>query len=150
IKMTVRFPDDAPPPPPETEVKVLVERKPLPGPGHGEQAAPVEVQTVQLAKVEGSRATYEATLTRTPEGAYHFALATPSSATSKPVADGKVLAPPGEMEQLQMNQPDMERAAAESHGRFYGLADADHLIDDLPAGTRITLNAPGPPVLLWN
>jgi hypothetical protein len=150
IKVTARFPDDAPPPPPETEVKVLVERKPLPGPGQGEQAAPVEVQTVQLAKVEGSRATYEATLTRTPEGAYHFVLAAPSSAASKPVADGKVLAPPGEMEQLRMNQLDMERAAAESHGRFYNLADADHLIDDLPPGTRITLNAPGPPVLLWN
>ena len=49
-----------------------------------------------------------------------------------------------------MNQADMERAADESHGRFYTLAEADHLPDDLPAGTRVTLNAPGPPWLIWN
>ena len=67
IKVTVRFPDDAPPPAPETEVKVLVERRPPPPAG---APARREVQTLQLAKLEGSRATYEALLTRTPEGEY--------------------------------------------------------------------------------
>jgi hypothetical protein len=54
------------------------------------------------------------------------------------------------MDQLRMNQADMERAAAESHGRFYTLANADQLPDDLPSGVRVTLNAPGPPALIWN
>ena len=49
-----------------------------------------------------------------------------------------------------MNQPDMERAAEETHGRFYTLADADRLLDDLPAGTRIVVHTPQPPRLLWN
>jgi hypothetical protein len=49
-----------------------------------------------------------------------------------------------------MNQPEMERAAEESHGRFYTLADAGQVLDDLPAGTRVTVSAPGPPWLVWN
>jgi hypothetical protein len=44
----------------------------------------------------------------------------------------------------------MKRAADETHGRFYTLADADRLLDDLPAGTRIAVNTPQPPRLLWN
>ena len=68
----------------------------------------------------------------------------------KPRAECKVLAPPGEMEQLRMNQAEMERAAEETQGRFYTLADAERLLGDLPSGTRVTLNTPGPPSLLWN
>ncbi|MHB1425334.1 MAG: VWA domain-containing protein [Gemmataceae bacterium] len=143
IKMTVRFPDDAPPPSPDVEVKVTVERRNPAKPGDS------EVRTVQLPKVEGSRAAYESLLTQTPEGEYKFWLASPS-ATPKPLAECKVVRPPGEMERLRMNQADMERAADESHGRFYTLADADHLLDDLPTGTRVTVNAPGPPYVVWN
>jgi hypothetical protein len=153
IRVTVRFPDDTPPPSPETEVKVLAERRPPRPPGAKPAAAnvrPLETQTVQLARVEGSRATYEGLLTRTPEGEYQFQLTAPAVAGSRPHAEGRVLAPPGEMEHLRMNQPDLERAAEETHGRFYTLADAGRLPDELPAGTRVTLNAPGRPWLLWN
>ncbi len=154
IKVTVRFPDDAAPPGPETEVKVVVERRPPRRPGMGEDqaksAAPVEVQTMQLARVEGSRSTFEGLLTRTPEGEYQFWLSAPAVTGVKPRAECRVLAPPGEMELLRMNAADMGRAAEESHGRFYTLAEADHLLADLPAGTRVTLNSPGPPLLFWN
>jgi uncharacterized membrane protein len=143
IKVTVRFPDDAPPPPADTNVKVTVERRNPAKPGDS------EVRTVQLAKVEGSRAAYETLLTQTPEGEYKFWLASPS-AKPRPQVECKVVRPPGEMENLRMNQADMERAADESHGRFYTLADADRLLDDLPTGTRVTVNAPGPPYVLWN
>jgi hypothetical protein len=152
IRMTVRFPDDAPPPPPETEVKVLVERRPLRSavqPETVKQTA-VEVQTIKLDHVLGSRAAYEAILARTPEGEYTFALASPSVQGPRPTAESRVLLPPGEMDQLQMNKDDMEKAALESHGKFYSLADADDLLDELPSGIRVTVNAPGPPALLWN
>jgi hypothetical protein len=151
IRITVRFPDDSPPPAAGTDVKVVVERKPSPlAPDRREGPMETEIQTLQLAKVEGSRATYEALLTRTPEGEYRFWLSTPTVAGSKPRAECKVLPPPGEMERLRMNQPDMERAAEESQGRFYNLADADRLLDELPAGTRVSLNTPRPPWLFWN
>lgn len=143
IKVMVRFPDDERPPPDKTEVKVVVERK-VPGkPGEGHK------ETVQLAKLEGSRATYEWTLTKTPEGEYDFKLTEPT-AKPRPEARCKVLAPPGEMERLRMNQPEMEAAATASQGKFYTLATADRLADELPPGTRVTVNAAGPPFLLWN
>jgi hypothetical protein len=145
IQVTVRFPDDAPAPGPEMAVKVVVERRPLRG-GDAE----TEVETLQLAKVEGSRATFESIKTRTPDGDYRFWLSSPTVTGPKPRAECKVLPPPGEMEKLRMNQAEMERAAEQSKGRFYTLADAGNLIEDLPAGARIALNTPGPPWLLWN
>ena len=61
-----------------------------------------------------------------------------------------MLPPPGEMEQLRMDRQILERAAEETHGKFYTLADADQVPADLPAGTRIALHTPQPPRLLWN
>ena len=151
IKIMVRFPDDSPPPPPETEVKVVAERTLTQKiPGANAATREIETQTIALAKVEVSRATYEALLTRTAEGDYKFWLSSPTGADPKPKAECRVLAPPGEMDHLRMNQQDMERAAEETHGRFYTLADADRLLDELPAGNRISLTTRQPPRPLWN
>jgi hypothetical protein len=146
IKLMVRFPEEAPAP--DGEVKVLVERRQA----REDEAPELESQTLKLAKVEGSRGTYEAVLTRTPEGEYQFALTAPPVSGPQPKVACRVLPPPGEMEQLQMNQGDMQRAAEASRGHFYTLADADELLDALPAGTRVTLTAgyPPPQQLLWN
>jgi hypothetical protein len=103
-----------------------------------------------LAKLEGSRATYEAVLMRTPEGEYRFRLSAPVVADPKPQAESLVLPPPGELDQLQMNQLAMRRAADQTHGHFYNLADAERLVDDLPSAARVALSTPQPPWLLWN
>ena len=150
IRLTVRFPDDAPPPAAETRVEVIKMRAPLKRGGNPAAPGESEKETLRLSKVEGSRATYENLITRTPEGEYRFWLNSPLVPDPKPRAESRVLPPPGEMEQLRMNQQDLERAAEETHGKFYSLADADHLVADLPAGTRITVNTPQPPSLLWN
>jgi uncharacterized membrane protein len=141
IKMTVRFPDDERAPSARTEVKVVVERR---GKGEG-----VQTRSVKLTKLDGSRGTYEAVLTQTPEGEYRFWLAEPA-ARPRPQVECKVLAPPGEMERLRMNQAEMEQAARDTQGKFYNLATADRLLDELPTGHRVAVNAPGPPFLLWN
>jgi hypothetical protein len=146
MKVTVRFPDDAPPPAPDTKVEVVKERTPPQAP----PGAEVDRETVPLLKVEGSRATYEGLLTRTPEGDYRFWLKAPVVADPKPRGEARVLPPPGELDLLRMNQPDLERSAEETHGRFYTLAEADRLLDELPAGRRVALNTPQPPTLLWN
>jgi hypothetical protein len=88
-------------------------------------------------------------LTQTPEGEYRFWLSEPA-AKPRPQAECKVLAPPGEMERLRMNQAEMEQAARDTQGRFYNLASAERLFDELPTGNRVPVNAPGPPFLLWN
>ena len=89
-------------------------------------------------------------MTKTPEGEYKFWLTSPGAPTPKPRAEGKVLAPEGEMDHIRMASSDMKRAAEETHGEFYTLANADSLVKDLPVGNRVTLNAPGPPWLVWN
>src|SRR5262249_45628909 len=136
----------APPPPADTKVEEIRERTPPAAANPAEK----EPETLRLAKVEGSRATYEHLLTRTPEGDYRFWRSTPAGGSGRPSAEWQVLPPPVEMEQLRMSQPDMERRAEETNGRFYTLAEADRLLDDLPAGTRVALHTPTPPWLLWN
>jgi hypothetical protein len=143
IKATVRFPDDAPAPSEKTPVKVVVERRTTNRPGEA------EVRTLALTWLPGSRATFETLLTTTPEGEYKFWLSEPT-VTPRPRAECRVLAPPGELERLRMNQAEMEQAAAETSGRFYTLADAGRLVEELPAGTRISVHASGPPFLVWN
>jgi hypothetical protein len=149
IKVTVRFPDDAPPPGPDTKVEVLLTRSPLARDGEPPRKE-LEKETLRLAKVEGSRATFETLVTRTPEGEYRFWLSSPLATEGRPHAETRVLPPPGEMELLRMNQVEMERAAEETHGKFYTLAEADRLPEDLPAGTRVALNTPQPPRIVWN
>lgn len=148
IRTTLRFPDDTPPPADAGPIKVTIERRPLRNsPGAGQ--AP-DVTTLKLAKLEGSRGTYETVLTQTPEGEYSIWLSAPLVPNQKPRTECRVLPPPGEMEQLLMNRADLERAAEQSHGRFYTLADADQLPNDLPTGSRLVMKTPGPPWLLWN
>lgn len=150
IRLTVRFPDDAPAPQADTPVRVSVERSPLRDRNGQPIAGGSEAQTVQLAKVEGTRATYQTLLTRTPEGEYRFFLTDPAVQGTKPRAEAKVLPPPGEKERLEMNRTELMRAATESRGKFYTLANADRVVDDLPDVPRVPLNQPVPPIALWN
>jgi hypothetical protein len=151
IRVTVRFPDDATPPAPDAVVDVILTRTPLNRTGlETPVATELQKETLRLAKVEGSRASYEAIVSRTPEGEYRFRLSTPLVADPKPEAECRVLPPPGEMEDVRLNQAELEKAAAESRGRFYTLAEADQFLNDLPTGPRITVSAPQPPRLLWN
>jgi Aerotolerance regulator N-terminal/von Willebrand factor type A domain len=147
IKLTVRFPDDAPPPGNDTEVKVIMERK---TPAKDGKPASTTTSPIILARVEGSRSAFEHIETQTPEGEYSFKLFKPSVLPDPPKAECKVVAPPGEMYGLRMNQPDMEAAAAESHGKFYTLATADKLWQELQVANRITVSSSGPPTKAWN
>ncbi len=143
IKMTVLFPDDQKALDEKAEVKVVYERNPIGKP------ADKETRSVQLSRLAGTKGTYEATLTQTPEGEYRFSLVTPD-VKPRPRAECKVLAPPGEMEMLRMNEEEMKKAAEVSRGKFYTLDTFGKVIDDLPSGSRVTVNAQGQPVTVWN
>lgn len=148
IRIRVQFPDDAPPP--GETVKVGVERGPLRDSSNRVIAGDFESQTLTLAKIRGSRATYETVLARTPIGEYRFHLSDPAQQGIRPKAEARVLPPPGESDRLDMNRDDLTKAAAESRGTFRTFADADQLIDELPEVARLPLNQPCPPVPLWN
>jgi hypothetical protein len=139
--VTVRFPDDEKPPSEKAEVKVVMERR-TPNTG-------VESRTLKLSKLDGSRATFESIVTQTPEGEYRFWLSEPT-AKPRPEAACKVLAPPGELERLRMNQAEMEQAARLTQGKFYTLATAKKLPDELPSGHRVSVSASGQPFIMWN
>lgn len=146
VRISVRFPDDAPPP--AGPVKVTVERHPPRGGGAAKSE--VEQQTIQLAPREGTRATFEALVTRTPEGNYSFTLSTPLPSGSPPRAEARILPPPGEMDRIQLNEQDLQRAARESRGTYYPLHRADSLPDELPSGPRVALDQPCEPISIWN
>jgi hypothetical protein len=146
VRVTVRFPDDAPPP--AAPVTVTIERTPPRPPGG--QPAEAESQTVQLAPREGARATFEALITRTPEGDYAFTLATPAGPGQRPRAEARVLPPPGELDRIQLNETEMQRAAHESRGAYYPLDRADKVPEELPAGPRVALDQPCEPLSIWN
>src|SRR5204862_6170429 len=116
IVVTVRFPDDAPAPGPEVAVRVMVQRGPLPNPDGSPGSGPSEMIPLTLAKVEGRRATYQAVLTRTPDGEYRFVLTEPAVTGSRQRADAKVLPPPSELGRREMNQPGLAAPAAPSNG----------------------------------
>ena len=159
IKVTVRFPESQAPGAkevkvgPKTDVKVTMEYRPV-APKDGLPADP-EVQTLSLAKLEGSFGTFEGLVSRTREGKYRFRLTTPDVSKQqpdgeKPSADATVELPPGELDKLRMNQQEMTDAAKDTQGHFYTLATVDSLLEDLPAGFRVSLSTPRPPLLLWN
>jgi hypothetical protein len=150
IIATVRFPDDAPAPAADVPVRVMVQRGPLPNPDGTPGAGDNETVQLTLVKVEGTRATYQAALTRTPDGEYRFVLAEPEVTGSRPRAEAKVLPPPGEMDRLELNRADMAAAAALSNGGFYSLATADDVFRDLKNLQRVPLNQPCDPLPLWN
>jgi hypothetical protein len=158
IKVTVRFPDNLPgqneviKPGPPTEVRVTVEYR-----AGDDKDGPKdpEVQTLQLAKVEGSWGTYEGALNRTREGKYRFRLITPDVSSTqpdgeKPNAEALVELPPGELDRLRMNDQELRQAGEATQGNFYTLASADQVLEDVPAGYRVSLSAPTKPLLLWN
>jgi hypothetical protein len=160
IKVTVQFPENALPgrkpgakgAPDKLEVKVLVEHRAPPG---ADGRSETEVQTLTLAKVEGSWATYEGLLVRTREGKYKFTLTNPDVSKQqpsgeRPSAEAVVVQPPGEVDRLRMNLDELKGAAETTEGRFYTLATADRLLDELPSGERIVINTPLPPQPLWN
>ncbi len=158
IRLTVRFPDDQKPPEPGTAVKVQVARKPILLPGRPNPIGDTETRSVTLAAVRDPKAAdqptrvYETLLPRTPEGEYTFTLTdgSPTTTTNRPRAEARVVPPPGELDRLEMDKAELTRAAAESRGKFYTLADADKLIDDLPEAERVPLNDPTPLVQVWS
>lgn len=158
IRVTVRFPDDQKPPEANTAVKVQVVRKPILLPGRPQLVGDTETRTVSLSAVKDPKAgdaptrVFETLLPRTPEGEYVFTLVegAPTTPANRPRAEARVLPPPGERDRLEMDRAELTRAAAESRGKFYTLADADSVIDDLPEAERVPLNVPTPLVQVWS
>ena len=92
-------------------------------------------------------------------------------ADAKRPSPARRIRPPGELDRLRMNQPELSQAAESTQGRFYTILDANELLDDLPSGvgviggggpggggarippaatSRVSLGSPMPAIKLWN
>ena len=152
IKVRVNFPDATPggkdgaKAGEKVSVKVAVEYFP---PDKGDKAQP-ELSTLELAKEERSWGTYEGQWPAGREGKYRFRLSKPDvsalqSDKKQPSAEAVVELPPGELDKLRLNYQDLQQAADTTAGKFYTLAKADSLLDDLPPGPKIEIIAGWPP-----
>lgn len=92
---------------------------------------------------------FEGSITELLEGRYEVLLTEPQVPGSPPTARFSVVAPPGEMARLEMDAAALTAAAETTHGKFYTLADADHLLAELPAGRRVPIENL-PPISIWN
>jgi len=149
IRVSVRFPEDAPAPAEGAPVVVRVERRPLPQPGMAVPAEP-EIVRIPLNRKENARASYEALLSQTADGEYQFILESPAIVPRAPRTESTVLPPRGESDEIRLNETDLRKAAGESGGQYAGLDRAGELLDSIPDGQRVVLDQPCPPLPLWN
>lgn len=140
VVVRVRFPNPALAPA-GREVTVEVERKGGPGP-----------RRLDLRAGPNTPSLLEGVLPQATEGDYTVRLIPP------PVLEGdlpsttfRVDPPAGERERVQMNEPELIRAAAASGpgGAFYTPADTSALLTSLPKPQKVPLDT-DPPIPLWN
>ncbi|HTM55610.1 MAG TPA: VWA domain-containing protein [Pirellulales bacterium] len=137
VRLRARFIDERVAPAADDGVTLVLERE---GQPH---------RRVQLQRNPTNRGVFEATASEMVDGSYHVWLAEPAVEGNVPAADLVVIAPPGEMEHLQMDSGELKQAAETTHGKFYRVNDVGRLLTDLPPGHQVPIESL-PPVPLWN
>jgi hypothetical protein len=103
-----------------------------------------------LDLLPGTRNVFEGTLPQAPVGDYEVRLLPPPVLQGPiPTAAFRVEAPASEFESVQMNEPELIRAAGSTGGKFYTPLLADSLLTDLPRPAKVPLDT-DPPIPLWN
>lgn len=137
VRIRVRFVDERLAPAQDDGVTVVLERE-------GDRN-----RRLQLRRNASHRGIFEGVFTKPVDGSYHAWLASPLLEGDAPAADFQVVAPPGELERLEMDAGELKRASEATKGRFYTLATAAKLLADLPEGRQVKTE-PLPPLVLWN
>ncbi len=137
VQLRVRFVDERLAPPGNDSVSIVVEQK-------GSKS-----HRVTLQRHATNRGVFEGVLSQPTEGSFHAWIASPTLPGAAPATDFVVVAPPGELEMLQMDATELRRAAEETKGRYYTFASASRLQDELPEPRPIPIETL-PPLPLWN
>lgn len=137
VRLRARFRNESLAPAEEEGVIVVVE------------SSAGKTQRVALRRTTADRGLFEAEIENLPSGSYHAWIAVPQLPGVAPATDFTVVAPPGEFARVQTDAVEMQRAADQSRGRYYTFSTADRLLDELPEGRQIPLEA-FPPRPLWN
>lgn len=135
-RLRVRFLDDRRAPADDRGVSLVVEHR-------GRK------QNLPLTRSSANRGVFEGALPQLADGEYHAWLAAPALEGNPPAADFLVVAPPGEFASTAMDVAELERAALETKGKFYRAVNLEDLVNDLPHGRQVPIDAL-PPLILWN
>lgn len=137
VQVRVRFPNPGLAPAGD-EASVMIERQGGAG------------RTLQLRRSPGMRNVFEGVLSQAAEGDYTARLLPPPVLEGPiPTAAFRVESPAGEFERVQMNEPELRRAAEATAGAFYPATAAAGLLADLPKPSKVPLDT-DPPIPLWN
>jgi hypothetical protein len=137
IQIRVRFPNPGLAPA-SGEVIVQVEKK-----GMGPRKLTLKVNP-------SARNVFEGALPQASEGDYEIRLLPPPVLDGPvPLASFRVDAPASELEHVEMNEPELVRAADLTKGKFYTPVTAAGLLNDLPKPQKVPLDT-DPPIPLWN
>jgi hypothetical protein len=137
VRLRARFIDERQAPAEDDGVSVVLERE-------GQKN-----QRINLQRNATNRGAFEGTFSNPMDGKYHAWIASPTLEGKAPSADFLVVAPPGELERVQMDAGELKLAAQETRGRFYRIGDVGALLDDLPPGHQVPIETL-PPQVLWN
>ncbi len=137
IQLRARFRDARLAPTGASEVTILIE-----SPGQARRR-------VTLQRNPSAAGVFEGMLADLGEGQYQALLTEPQLPGDPPAARFAVVAPAGELTRTEMDRAALTAAAETTHGRFYTIADADRLLDELPTGRRVPIENL-PPIPIWN
>ncbi|MFI5459267.1 MAG: VWA domain-containing protein [Isosphaerales bacterium] len=131
----------------------------FPNPGLAPSSGDVVIQVertgqgprkLTLKLVPGTRNVFEGALPQAAEGDYQVRLMPPPVLEGPiPTAGFRVEPPVNEFEHIEMNGPELIRAAESTGGKYYTPLTADALLKDLPKPSPVPLDT-DPPIPLWN
>ncbi|HEY3395221.1 MAG TPA: hypothetical protein VGK58_21145, partial [Lacipirellulaceae bacterium] len=104
---------------------------------------------ITLQRNPAAANTFEGLLVDLAEGEYEAIMVQPQLSGNPPATRFAVVAPPGELSQLEMDAAALSAAAETTGGKFYTVENADRLPSEVPAGRRTPLESL-PSVPLWN
>jgi hypothetical protein len=137
VRLRARFRDVRLAPSATNEVTVLIE-----APGQPRRRA-------TLRRNPTAAGVFEGTIADLGEGQYQVLLVEPQLSGNPPSARFTIVAPPGELTRTEMNRAALTAAAETTHGEFFTVADANRIVDELPAGRRVPIENL-PPIPIWN
>ncbi len=137
LRLRVRFLDDRLAPDDDDGVVVRLERT------GGPQ------RSVVLNRIDTERGTFAAMIRDLAAGSYHAWVLAPVVAGAAPSCDFQIEDQDQELSRLSAQTDEMEMAARVSRGAHYTAQSALQMLDDLPPGRRVRIQAL-PPRPLWN
>lgn len=137
VRLRVRFFDDRLAPAEDDGVIVMLEQQ------GGKR------RRLTLRRDEARRGVFEGLATDLPEGQFRAWVAAPTLEGQPPSQRFSVTAPLGERARLEMDAADLKFAAEQTRGKFYTLASANQLLNDLPRGRQVRIESL-PPQPIWN